>query len=344
MNTASVSSTQTDSDLSDNDASFAITVIRDTYCEARDLIAMQILQLGAAADIRAEGLPVNASMALIDLQLCDADPIDAIPGLAVATENAYQINQDVLEGILRGVTDISEIQESVAIIASISAEVQAAILQNISDTFGIVVSGPFEIVMGSSGTFMPTRILGSSLQEEYLAFDEESIASRSVAEPYSGLYDLDNDGFTNAEEYEIVVVVGGGSLADFARAASGVSPSSGGGGGGGGGGCFIATAAYGTPLAEQIDSLRVFRAKYLLEGAFGAAFVDTYYRMSPPIANLISKSDALRFIVRMLLAPVVVLANLLVTTALPLTDVLLVLAAGGVVIHLRRRRKIKATP
>ena len=127
-------------------------------------------------------------------------------------------------------------------------------------------------------------------------------------------------------------------MADCARAASGLPrlTTGGGGGGGGGGGCFIATAAYGTPLAEQIDSLRVFRGRYLLDSAFGTAFVDTYYRISPPIANLISKSETLRFIVRMLLAPIVLAANLLVTTAVPFAKLIMALAAIGAVIYFRR--------
>ena len=75
----------------------------------------------------------------------------------------------------------------------------------------LVSAGPFEIVLGSDGTFMPSRSAGRSLQEEYLVFDE-SIASRADSEPYSGLFDLDGDGLTNAEEYEMVVVVGGGRI------------------------------------------------------------------------------------------------------------------------------------
>lgn len=82
------------------------------------------------------------------------------------------------------------------------------------------------------------------------------------------------------------------------------SASTGGGGGGGGGGCFIATATYGTPMAEEIDTLRSLRDRYLLQTSIGAAFVDTYYRISPPAADYISRSPALRAAARLLLAPV----------------------------------------
>jgi len=62
--------------------------------------------------------------------------------------------------------------------------------------------------------------------------------------------------------------------------------------------CFIATAAYGTPTAEQIDILREFRDEVLLPNRLGAVLVSFYYRASPPIAGFISRHEVLRTIVR----------------------------------------------
>ena len=62
--------------------------------------------------------------------------------------------------------------------------------------------------------------------------------------------------------------------------------------------CFIATAAYGTSTAEEIDTLREFRDAVLLPNRAGAAFVSLYYRVSPPIAEVISRNDFLRTAVR----------------------------------------------
>ncbi|MCQ9207127.1 MAG: PKD domain-containing protein [Omnitrophica bacterium] len=69
--------------------------------------------------------------------------------------------------------------------------------------------------------------------------------------------------------------------------------------------CFIATAAYGTALADEIKVLCHFRDEYLLKRASGKAFVRFYYRHSPPIAKFIAKRPPLRFIVRTVLKPLV---------------------------------------
>jgi len=76
-----------------------------------------------------------------------------------------------------------------------------------------------------------------------------------------------------------------------------------GGGGGGGGGCFIATAAYGTPMAEEVMKLRKFRDERLLTNMAGRAFVRWYYRHSPPVAEYISRSKVARALVRAGLRP-----------------------------------------
>jgi hypothetical protein len=62
--------------------------------------------------------------------------------------------------------------------------------------------------------------------------------------------------------------------------------------------CFIATAAYGTPLHEDINVLRDFRDEYLMPYPAGRTFVKIYYSSSPPLADLIRGNAWLRTAVR----------------------------------------------
>jgi hypothetical protein len=73
-------------------------------------------------------------------------------------------------------------------------------------------------------------------------------------------------------------------------------------------GCFIATAAYGTPTAEQIDVLRDFRDTVLLKSIIGSQFIDLYYRFSPPVADFIAGNEILRTLVRELMIDPIVCA------------------------------------
>lgn len=109
-------------------------------------------------------------------------------------------------------------------------------------------------------------------------------------------------------------------------------------GGGGGGPCFIATAAYGSPMAEQVDVLRAVRDSYMLDNAAGTALVDAYYRVSPALADAVAANPALATAVRFVLLPVVGIGKLVV--AMP--QVSLLLAGISFILLALRTRKGKA--
>jgi hypothetical protein len=74
--------------------------------------------------------------------------------------------------------------------------------------------------------------------------------------------------------------------------------------------CFVATAAHGSAMADEVGSLRRFRDRHLMSNALGRAFVEAYYAVGPYAADFIRERDTLRGAVRTLLSPLVELARL----------------------------------
>ena len=74
--------------------------------------------------------------------------------------------------------------------------------------------------------------------------------------------------------------------------------------------CFIATAAYGTPLSGSVQTLRSFRDTHMRGTAFGDWFIRQYEANSPPVAAFIAHNPILRIIVATLLAPLVFAAGM----------------------------------
>jgi hypothetical protein len=80
--------------------------------------------------------------------------------------------------------------------------------------------------------------------------------------------------------------------------------------------CFVATAAYGTSMAEEIQVLRKFRDECLLTNPVGEGLVDFYYQVSPPMAEFITEHPSLKPIVRTALTPFVAMGAIVVNTSL----------------------------
>jgi hypothetical protein len=133
--------------------------------------------------------------------------------------------------------------------------------------------------------------------EGIFSYDEETVVDL-VATPDEGYRfvdwtgDVDTIADSDAAVTTITMKVNYSITANFVAAPSG--------------GCFIATAAYGTPSAEQIDVLREFRDIVLLESIPGSLFVSLYYQFSPPIADFIAGNQLLKTMVReFLIDPIV---------------------------------------
>lgn len=97
--------------------------------------------------------------------------------------------------------------------------------------------------------------------------------------------------------------------------------------------CFIATAAYGSYLDPHVQALREFRDRKLLTTSAGRAMVGLYYRTSPPLANFIAEHEALRWLTRLLLTPLVILVG---------HPVPILAGGGGLIVLLVSWRRRKA--
>ena len=73
--------------------------------------------------------------------------------------------------------------------------------------------------------------------------------------------------------------------------------------------CFVATAAYGSLMANEVVSLRAFRDRYLRTHATGELLVESYYTFGPAFAKLMVGSPLLRRTARAALAPVIASAK-----------------------------------
>jgi hypothetical protein len=111
---------------------------------------------------------------------------------------------------------------------------------------------------------------------------------------------------SSSQTYSIILGVANSADVDY----DGLNPTdvtvaNGGSDSGGGSSCFIATAAYGSPLASHIKVLSRFRDHFLLTNGIGKGFVRLYNAYSPPMADFIEKHDNLRVMVRLGLIPLV---------------------------------------
>jgi len=71
------------------------------------------------------------------------------------------------------------------------------------------------------------------------------------------------------------------------------------------GGCFVATAAFGTPFADEIHVLRAWRDSVLARSHFGRAFIALYYAVGPMLADRIRGRPRARATIRTLLRPLI---------------------------------------
>ena len=289
----------------------ALTVFIDTYANG-------------ASDINGDGIPESAIFEMVELISCQS----ATKTLVLASNMAYDTNLLAIADEA-SYEELEEVASVIAILMQTGVAMQDMVRALLQDA-GITLTETYEVLTCTDeDTCFPEFVEDP---------DPQLRGTETSVEEYTTEGDPDFDGFTNLEEYNNVVAMGGTDL-DFAIAAvsdeldgtDGLSA-------GEGGSCFIATAAYGTPLAGEIDTLRSLRDRHLLTTVTGAAFVDIYYRLSPSIADRIADDRTLMSMTRAAIAPLPVL----VVTFERHADALLVLmifSCAAVSLRARRRSR-----
>lgn len=259
-----------------------------SLCSIFDLIDSQFSDLTKTysldSDFDSDGLPELAALALIKASACDVDE----ESLGLSTNAAYSINLAAFNSESNA-ADASEFGQAIAVLMMISEETQSALTTILSDA-GVLLTGDYSVVTCSS--------MNACLPED--------TPSRTATEPFSGTGDPDEDGLTNNEEYDEIVTVGGGTLLQFAASALGGAIQ---GGGGGGGSCVIAVATLGTPLADELTSIRQLRDSVLLNNPLGTALSDAYYRIGSSLTTNVGHSPALTGIVNGVVWMILFLVN-----------------------------------
>ena len=74
-------------------------------------------------------------------------------------------------------------------------------------------------------------------------------------------------------------------------------------------GCFVATAAWGSPLQPSVAAMRRVRDRLRDEAPWFAVMSDLYQRSGPAAAALLGRSDTARVLARRLIGPLGVAAE-----------------------------------
>lgn len=252
-------------------------------------------------DLDADGITDDYMLEALQVIAC----YDSDTQLGSALHTAYKVNLLLFDDEANA-AHLERYRESIAALMTVSSDMQTALAQWF-EGLSLPLNQAYETVeCDDTGLCMPQPLPDTPLEEGFQVFDE---SREPLSEPFSASADLDNDGHTNLEEFMNNVEAGGGS-SEFAMAATdpaldGTRSAPRAESNSGNGGCFIATAAFGTPLAAEIDVLRDVRDRHLLTGAAGSVFVDTYYRLSPPIARVVADHPSVAAAIRTGLRPIV---------------------------------------
>ncbi len=173
---------------------------------------------------------------------------------------------------------------------------------NLTGTYNQFILVTYNLDTGTPQTYSYTGALGSLVLD--ITGLNGSLSAEGIQQgdthPAVQIWALGENNTASTEGGVVTLTAGGNTGSSGSEAASA----------GGGGGCFIATAAFGSPMAREVNTLREFRNVYLAGSLAGRVFISFYNIVSPGAARLISRNENVRSAVRAALIPAVALSRL----------------------------------
>ena len=206
---------------------------------------------------------------------------------------------------------------------------------------GITFSAPVSIMIPYTQADLDNAGVSDPAELEVLTYDTSTLTWEKIT--VDSVNTLDALLICRVDHFSMYTT---GKSVTSSDSDGGGSSSDGGGGDSSGGGCFVATAAFGSPMESHVSILRNFRDTYLLPYALGRIFVRTYNKYSPPLAHFIAKYEMLKVVVRTSLLPLVAVSYATLyfgpTVTLTILVVLLMLAIILVSVYRRKARSYRA--
>lgn len=109
-----------------------------------------------------------------------------------------------------------------------------------------------------------------------------------------------------------------------------------------GGTCLIATAAYGTPMAQELNTIRSLRNTYLLNNAAGQFVSNVYYRLSPGMVQVVESHPVLMNAAQIVLVPFIAVCGVILNA--PVAMMLTLAATAMMAVGIRRRKSVRVQP
>ena len=211
------------------------------------------------------------------------NPTSSATGVAVSISPSATFNETMDSSTITTDTFSLSISGS-SILKVLSAKDLDSFVEEVTRSLRNNISGTVSY-SGNTATFNPSsNLLNSTIYTAKISTGAKDSAGNSLASDYAW-------SFTTVASSDDGGTGDGGSTSDGQESK--------------GGSCVIATASFGSAMAQEVQILCAFRDKYLMTNPYGQRFVWLYYKLSPKVADYIRDKEQIKAFVRTCLKPII---------------------------------------